>query len=57
MYYEEEVQVGWLCPRCGKINAPWMPFCDCDQEEVEEKEKDTKPLYRFVGDELYDKLP
>jgi len=20
---------GWECPRCGKILAPWMPFCDC----------------------------
>ncbi len=20
---------GWECPRCGKINAPWMPHCTC----------------------------
>lgn len=20
---------GWECPRCGKILAPWMPYCDC----------------------------
>jgi predicted RNA-binding Zn-ribbon protein involved in translation (DUF1610 family) len=20
---------GWECPRCGKINAPWNPSCDC----------------------------
>lgn len=18
---------GWLCPRCGAVNAPWMPTC------------------------------
>lgn len=20
---------GWICPRCGKVNAPFMPSCDC----------------------------
>lgn len=20
---------GWLCPRCGKILAPWVKECDC----------------------------
>jgi len=20
---------GWECPRCHKINAPWMSSCDC----------------------------
>ena len=20
---------GWECPKCGKVNAPWMPSCDC----------------------------
>ena len=20
---------GWMCPRCGQINAPWKPTCDC----------------------------
>lgn len=19
----------WICPRCGKVNAPFMPWCDC----------------------------
>ena len=22
-------QKGWECPRCGKINAPWLPCCSC----------------------------
>lgn len=22
-------QQGWECPRCGKINAPWISQCNC----------------------------
>ena len=20
---------GWICPRCGKVHAPWVAECDC----------------------------
>lgn len=20
---------GWICPRCGKVNAPFIGACDC----------------------------
>ena len=20
---------GWLCPRCNRVNAPWVRQCDC----------------------------
>jgi len=20
---------GWICPSCGKVNAPWKGECDC----------------------------
>lgn len=22
---------GWVCPKCGKVNAPWKESCDCVQ--------------------------
>ena len=22
----------WECPRCHRINAPWMPYCDCEEK-------------------------
>lgn len=24
---------GWLCPRCGKINAPFVTQCNCMKEQ------------------------
>ena len=30
-YYNNELppQQGWVCPKCGRVNAPWMPTCGC----------------------------
>lgn len=22
-------QLGWICPLCGRGNAPWNPYCSC----------------------------
>lgn len=24
-------QYGWICPLCGKANAPWLNQCPCEQ--------------------------
>ena len=23
------MQYGWICPICGKVNAPWKDYCNC----------------------------
>ena len=25
---------GWICPRCGRALAPWMPECPCWQTKT-----------------------
>ena len=24
-------QEGWICPRCGMVNAPWVMQCFCNR--------------------------
>ena len=24
-------QEGWICPRCRKVNAPWVMQCSCNR--------------------------
>lgn len=28
----EKAERGWECPRCGRINAPWVRSCDCSRD-------------------------
>lgn len=27
-------QQGWVCPKCGRVNAPWMGTCACYVDKV-----------------------
>lgn len=35
-------QTGWVCPLCGKVNAPWAPSCDC---HIKSKPKQMAATY------------
>ena len=30
----EPYNVGWICPRCGAVNAPWVRMCYCQRGYV-----------------------
>ena len=36
-YYEILPQQGWVCPLCGRANAPWVMTCPCYESRT------TKP--------------
>lgn len=25
---------GWICPRCKRVNAPWVERCDCIDDSL-----------------------
>ena len=31
-YLKPRAEQGWECPRCGRINAPWVRSCDCNRD-------------------------
>ena len=37
---------GWICPRCGRVNAPWMGWCSCSGKRSDTFIKiDTTPAF------------
>ena len=28
----ETVKKGWVCPKCGQVNAPWISSCPCNKK-------------------------
>ena len=33
-YDIEPYNIGWVCPRCGAVNAPWVRMCYCQRVDV-----------------------
>ncbi len=33
-YTQPKAEQGWECPRCGRINAPWVRQCDCSRNNA-----------------------
>lgn len=25
-------QIGWVCPKCGRVHAPWVSGCECTMD-------------------------
>lgn len=44
------MQEGWVCPKCGTVNAPWKDKCDCTNiEKLKSPQYPQYPKYE-VGD-------
>lgn len=28
-------KTGWICPKCGKVHAPWVPSCECNNISIQ----------------------
>ena len=48
-YNNYKAEQGWECPRCGRINAPWVRQCDCSRNDKWDitwnKDDCTKPWW------------
>lgn len=44
------VQQGWVCPKCGRVNAPWKETCDCyrDTNTVTTDKIEVKPYWEYM---------
>ena len=35
------MQEGWLCPRCGRVNAPFVNYCECKADDKNDKNEES----------------
>lgn len=40
---------GWICPRCGKANAPFIVSCDCKLDTEDECPCGGKHQWRIIS--------
>jgi hypothetical protein len=36
---------GWVCPKCGRVNAPFIDHCPCSNGNVSYPQIPSYPLY------------
>lgn len=36
---------GWICPKCGKVWAPWVPSCSCTDPTTKTEEIPSQQPY------------
>ena len=34
MYFNSPSNHGWICPVCGRVNAPWITKCPCSPADI-----------------------
>lgn len=40
---------GWICPRCGRVNAPWNPWCNCEHKSnINTNTSEWTPIRDFM---------
>lgn len=47
---------GWQCPMCGKVHAPWVPDCRCDNH-IDKYTGDDAHLVELVAKIYEQKVP
>ena len=47
------VPVGWQCPRCGRVNAPWAMQCTCSSVPAPDQwTSEPRKWPTYTGDPL-----
>lgn len=36
--------IGWICPVCGRVNAPWITKCPCSPKEQNNNKPEQKQI-------------
>lgn len=34
LHFNSPSNHGWICPVCGRVNAPWVAQCFCNHEDI-----------------------
>jgi hypothetical protein len=51
IHFTPPTQYGWVCPKCGRVNAPMMMTCQCfayEQAKVKPNTVDLTPKVEWA---------